>query len=84
MVMMMTSAVFMERLSFNNLEGGFDDLQGLDKLQYLVAYKRTVAMAKTQGDMLGAIEWLNKYLEIITADHDAWRELAEVYISLSM
>ncbi|XP_031128633.1 ER membrane protein complex subunit 2-like [Ipomoea triloba] len=49
-----------------------------------VVYKRRVAMAKAQGDMLGAIEWLNKYLEIFMADHDAWRELAEVYTSLSM
>ncbi|KAG6390977.1 hypothetical protein SASPL_148723 [Salvia splendens] len=33
---------------------------------------------------VGAIEWLNKYLEIFMADHDAWRELAEVYVSLQM
>ncbi|KAJ0611773.1 putative ER membrane protein complex subunit 2 [Helianthus annuus] len=45
---------------------------------------RRVAMAKARGDILGAIDWLNKYLEIFMADHDAWRELAEIYVSLQM
>ncbi|KAH9623910.1 hypothetical protein KSS87_006335 [Heliosperma pusillum] len=49
-----------------------------------VIHRRRVAMAKAQGDNLKAIEWLNKYLEIFMADHDAWRELAEVYVSLQM
>ncbi|CAI8599740.1 unnamed protein product [Vicia faba] len=47
-------------------------------------HKRRVAMAKAQGNISGAIEWLNKYLEIFMADDDAWRELAEVYLSLQM
>ncbi|CAL0311259.1 unnamed protein product [Lupinus luteus] len=47
-------------------------------------HKRRVAMAKAQGNISGAIEWLNKYLEIFMADHDAWRELAEIYVSLQM
>ncbi|KAF5454632.1 hypothetical protein F2P56_024282 [Juglans regia] len=47
-------------------------------------HKRRVAMAKAQGNMSGAIEFLNKYLEIFMADHDAWRELAEIYVSLQM
>ncbi|KAL1313110.1 hypothetical protein HN51_039679 [Arachis hypogaea] len=47
-------------------------------------HKRRVAMAKAQGNIPGAIEWLNKYLEIFMADHDAWRELAEIYVSLQM
>lgn len=46
--------------------------------------KRRVALAKAQGNIAGAIEWLNKYLETFMADHDAWRELAELYISLQM
>ncbi|XP_076939500.1 uncharacterized protein LOC143608326 [Bidens hawaiensis] len=45
---------------------------------------RKVAMAKARGDTLGAIDGLNKYLEIFMADHDAWRELAEIYVSLQM
>ncbi|KAF5822247.1 putative ER membrane protein complex subunit 2 [Helianthus annuus] len=45
---------------------------------------RRVAMSKARGDILGAIDWLNKYLEIFMADHDAWRELAEIYVSLQM
>ncbi|KAI3742889.1 hypothetical protein L1987_60587 [Smallanthus sonchifolius] len=45
---------------------------------------RKVAMAKARGDILGAIDSLNKYLEIFMADHDAWRELAEIYLSLQM
>ncbi|MED6110666.1 hypothetical protein PIB30_044947, partial [Stylosanthes scabra] len=47
-------------------------------------HKRRVAMAKAQGNIPGAIEWLNKYLEIFMADHDAWRELGEIYVSLQM
>ncbi|XP_054802994.1 uncharacterized protein LOC129306413 isoform X2 [Prosopis cineraria] len=49
-----------------------------------IIHKRRVAMAKAQGNISGAIEWLNKYLEIFMADHDAWRELAELYVSLQM
>ncbi|KAL5566239.1 hypothetical protein UlMin_029403 [Ulmus minor] len=49
-----------------------------------VVHKRRVAMAKAQGNISGSIDWLNKYLEIFMADHDAWRELAEIYISLQM
>lgn len=49
-----------------------------------VVLKRKVATAKAQGDISGAIECLNKYLEIFMADHDAWRELAEIYVSLQM
>lgn len=47
-------------------------------------HKRRVAMAKAQGNISVAIEWLNKYLETFMADHDAWRELAEIYVSLQM
>ncbi|XP_030505822.1 uncharacterized protein LOC115720782 isoform X2 [Cannabis sativa] len=46
--------------------------------------KRRVAMAKAQGDVSGAIDCLNKYLETFMADHDAWRDLAEIYVSLQM
>ncbi|CAL1382134.1 unnamed protein product [Linum trigynum] len=49
-----------------------------------VIHKRRVAIAKAQGNISVAIEWLNKYLEIFMADHDAWRELAEIYVSLQM
>ncbi|KAK0601753.1 hypothetical protein LWI29_027129 [Acer saccharum] len=47
-------------------------------------HKRRIAIAKAQGDISGAIELLNKYLEIFMADHDAWRELADLYVSLQM
>lgn len=47
-------------------------------------HKRKVAMAKAQGNYLGAIGSLNKYLEIFMADNDAWKELADIYISLQM
>ncbi|CAJ2632914.1 unnamed protein product [Trifolium pratense] len=47
----------------------------------LSSIKRRVAMVKAQGNISGTIEWLNKYLEIFMADHDAWRELAEIYLS---
>ncbi|GER46292.1 ER membrane protein complex subunit 2 [Striga asiatica] len=49
-----------------------------------VIHKRRVAIAKAEGNLSQAIEWLKKYLEIFMADHDAWRELAEIYISLQM
>lgn len=49
-----------------------------------VLHKRRVAIAKAQGNFPTAIEWLNKYLETFMADHDAWRELAEIYVSLQM
>lgn len=49
-----------------------------------VLHKRRVAIAKAQGNFPMAIEWLNKYLETFMADHDAWRELAEIYLSLQM
>ncbi|KAF5740531.1 Prenylyltransferase superfamily protein [Tripterygium wilfordii] len=49
-----------------------------------VIHKRRVAMAKAQGNISEAIEWLNKYLDIFMADSDAWRELAEIYVSLQM
>jgi len=49
-----------------------------------VVQKRRVAVAKARGNISGAIDWLNKYLETFMADHDAWRELAEIYVSLQM
>ncbi|KAJ8497376.1 hypothetical protein OPV22_007928 [Ensete ventricosum] len=49
-----------------------------------IIHKRKVAMAKAQGDLSAAVKLLNKYLEIFMADHDAWRELAEIYVSLQM
>ncbi|PON73872.1 Signal transduction response regulator [Parasponia andersonii] len=49
-----------------------------------VVLKRKVAIAKAQGDISGAIDCLNKYLETFMADHDAWRDLAEIYVSLQM
>ncbi|KQJ93080.1 ER membrane protein complex subunit 2-A [Brachypodium distachyon] len=49
-----------------------------------IAHKRKIAIAKAQGDMSVAVDYLNKYLELFMADHDAWRELAEIYVSLQM
>ncbi|XP_020080578.1 ER membrane protein complex subunit 2-like [Ananas comosus] len=49
-----------------------------------ITQKRRVAMAKAQGNISAAVDYLNKYLEIFMADHDAWRELAEIYVSLQM
>ncbi|CAM6036942.1 unnamed protein product [Sphagnum compactum] len=47
-------------------------------------HKRRIAMAKAQGNLIGAVEATNKYLETFMADHDAWRELADMYILLQM
>ncbi|KAL0927579.1 hypothetical protein M5K25_001763 [Dendrobium thyrsiflorum] len=49
-----------------------------------VILKRKVAIAKAQGNLAAAVEYLNNYLETFMADHDAWRELAELYISIQM
>ncbi|KAJ0964328.1 hypothetical protein J5N97_029450 [Dioscorea zingiberensis] len=49
-----------------------------------VIQKRKIAMAKALGNIAAAVEYLNKYLEIFMADQDAWRELAEIYVSLQM
>ena len=35
-----------------------------DPILVQVIHKRRVAMAKAQGNVSGAIEWLNKYLEM--------------------
>lgn len=47
-----------------------------------IVHKRRVAIAKGQGNLSGAVEALKQYIEIFMADHEAWRELAELYISL--
>ncbi|CAL9231855.1 unnamed protein product [Arabidopsis halleri] len=47
-------------------------------------HKRRVAISKALGKPSVAIELLTKYLELFMADHDAWRELAELYLSLQM
>ncbi|KAL6519613.1 hypothetical protein OROMI_032889, partial [Orobanche minor] len=61
------------------------DLSLLEDNQFdQIIHKRRVAIAKAQGNLSVAIEWLNKYLEIFMADHDAWRELAEIYVALRM
>ncbi|WVZ61256.1 hypothetical protein U9M48_011160 [Paspalum notatum var. saurae] len=49
-----------------------------------IVHKRKIAIAKAQGDMSLVVDYLNKYLELFMADHDAWRELAETYVSLQM
>ncbi|GJU64354.1 ER membrane protein complex subunit 2 [Tanacetum coccineum] len=64
-------------------ENPLDQASFLSSYIYVISMRR-VAMAKARGEILGAIDWLNKYLEIFMADHDAWRELAEIYVSLQM
>lgn len=43
-------------------------------------HKRRVAALKSQGNLTGAAEALNAYLDIFQADAEGWRELAEIYI----
>lgn len=69
--------------SWEKAEKAYSSLLEDNPLDQII-HKRRVAMAKAQGNISGAIEWLNKYLEIFMADHDAWRELAEIYSSLQM
>ncbi|KAK1397547.1 hypothetical protein POM88_007410 [Heracleum sosnowskyi] len=67
-------------------EGRFEDATFLrdNTRAGLVILKRRVAMTRAQGNISGAIEKLNQYLEIFMGDHDAWRELTEIYVSLQM
>ncbi|KAJ7522219.1 hypothetical protein O6H91_18G002000 [Diphasiastrum complanatum] len=47
-------------------------------------HKRKVAIFKAQGKLSEAAETLIKYLDTFMADHEAWRELANIYISQQM
>jgi tetratricopeptide (TPR) repeat protein len=69
--------------SWSEAEKAYSSLLEENPLDQVI-HKRRVAMAKAQGNITAGIEWLNKYLEIFMADHDAWRELAEIYVSLQM
>lgn len=48
------------------------------------AMKRRVALAKARAGPEEAIKLLTEYLEAYAADTEAWAELAELYLSLSM
>ncbi|KAG0454278.1 hypothetical protein HPP92_025582 [Vanilla planifolia] len=67
---------FLRKILLTNLNIGMNILN--------VIHKRKVAMAKAQGNPSAAVEYLNKYLSTFMADHDAWRELAEIYVGLQM
>ncbi|KAI9187055.1 hypothetical protein LWI28_023864 [Acer negundo] len=69
--------------SWTEAEKAYTSLLEDNPIDQLI-HKRRIAIAKAQGDISGAIELLNKYLEIFMADHDAWRELADIYVSLQM
>ncbi|KAL4352613.1 hypothetical protein GQ457_06G019610 [Hibiscus cannabinus] len=69
--------------SWSEAEKAYSSLLEDNSLDQVI-HKRRVAMAKAQGNISEAIELLNKYLEIFMADHDAWRELADIYVSLQM
>uniref|UniRef100_A0A2P2JYL7 ER membrane protein complex subunit 2 n=1 Tax=Rhizophora mucronata TaxID=61149 RepID=A0A2P2JYL7_RHIMU len=77
-------AMFFEaRGSWEEAEKAYSSLLEDNQLDQVI-HKRRIALAKAQGNMSAAIELLNKYLEIFMADYDAWRELAEIYVSLQM
>ncbi|XP_028105290.1 ER membrane protein complex subunit 2-like [Camellia sinensis] len=65
-------------------EKAYSSLQEDNLPDHQVIQKRMATTEKAEGNLSGAIEWLNKYLEIFMADHDAWRELAEIYVSPQM
>ncbi|XP_045180975.2 ER membrane protein complex subunit 2-like [Mercenaria mercenaria] len=46
----------------------------------MFARKRQIAILKEKNDVLGAIESLNKYLEMFMTDFDAWMELCDLYL----
>eukprot|EP00877_Chromochloris_zofingiensis_P004184 jgi/Chrzof1/13767/Cz08g11130.t1 len=49
-----------------------------------LAAKRLVALQKTKGHTLGAIDSLRWYLDTFMNDKEAWEELAELYLEASM
>ncbi|KAL2930006.1 ER membrane protein complex subunit 2 [Bienertia sinuspersici] len=69
--------------SFEEAEIAYSSLLEDNQLDQVV-HKRRVAMAKAQGDLHKAVGCLSRYLKLYMADNDAWRELAELYISLQM
>ncbi|CAN1132350.1 ER membrane protein complex subunit 2 [Linum perenne] len=69
--------------SWEEAENAYSSLLEDNPLDQII-HKRRIAVAKAQGNISTAIDLLNKYLEIFMADHDAWRELAEIYVSLQM
>lgn len=71
------------RGAWSEAEKAYDSLLEDNPLDQVI-HKRKVAMAKAQGNTSVAVEYLNKYLDTFMADHDAWRELAETYVSLQM
>lgn len=77
------------RLDAMKLEacGGYDD--AMEVYEKLIerdptnagVRKRKVAVLKSQGKTSAAIRELCKYLNIFMADHEAWYELADLYVA---
>jgi len=45
------------------------------------AWKRKIASLRSEGNVSAAIKCLNKYLETFSADHYAWEQLLDLYMS---
>ena len=71
------------RGDYDAAEKVYADLLEKDKTN-ADAMKRRAALARARSGPIEAIKRLNEYLENYAADQEAWAELAELYLELSM
>ena len=68
----------------------YDEAEALLKEQLAEApqsallQKRAVALEKSRGNSGGAIEALRRYLDTCQTDREAWEELGELYLQVSI
>lgn len=74
---------FEARGDYDAAEKVYADLLEKDKTN-ADAMKRRAALARARSGPIEAIKRLNEYLENYAADQEAWAELAELYLELSM
>lgn len=43
-----------------------------------------VALERSRGNLLSAIDVLKKYVDVFSNDKEAWEELAEMYLEVSV
>ncbi|MEW5300729.1 MAG: hypothetical protein WDW36_003639 [Sanguina aurantia] len=46
--------------------------------------KRLVALERSRGNLLSAIDVLKKYVDVFSNDKEAWEELAEMYLEVNL
>lgn len=67
---------------YANAQGLYEEILEADECNMGIR-KRLIALLKETGDTNGAVNELNKYLKVFSSDHQAWQELADLYLHLS-